>query len=171
VLRSVYPYCAIIGEFAARSECDRDFHDRRVAIAVARRQGHYQRYDQIAIGLDADERAEGGWQHHTYFQQSSHGGDIRRHRLASLVLHRRHDHRLWRRNKNDWYQPFWGDADRLANGNVLITAGVRGSGTESRVFEVTKADGKVVWEFRLGPDIGIYRAERITPPLVKAIPQ
>jgi hypothetical protein len=73
--------------------------------------------------------------------------------------------------KNNWYQPFWGDADRLANGNVLITAGNRGSGTESRVFEVTKADGKVVWELHLGPDMGIYRADRITPPLVKAISQ
>ncbi len=70
---------------------------------------------------------------------------------------------------NNWYQPFWGDADRLANGNVLITAGNRGSGTESRVFEVTKQDGKVVWELHLGPDIGVYRAGRITPPLVKAI--
>jgi hypothetical protein len=71
--------------------------------------------------------------------------------------------------KNSWYQPFWGDADRLANGNVLITAGSRGSGTTSRIFEVTKADGKVVWELELGPDIGVYRADRITPPLVHAI--
>jgi hypothetical protein len=70
---------------------------------------------------------------------------------------------------DSWYQPFWGDADRLANGNVLVTAGVRGSGTESRIFEVTKADGKVVWELHLGPDIGVYRAERLTPPLVKPI--
>jgi hypothetical protein len=37
--------------------------------------------------------------------------------------------------------------------------------------EVTKADGKVVWEFHLGSDIGVYRAARITPPLVKAISQ
>ncbi len=72
--------------------------------------------------------------------------------------------------RNDWYQPFWGDADRLANGNVLITAGERGSDSESRVFEVTKTDGQVVWELRLGPDIGVYRAERIVPPLVRAIP-
>ena len=71
--------------------------------------------------------------------------------------------------KNSWYQPFWGDADRLANGNVLVTAGNRGISSESRVFEVTKADGKVVWEFHLGPDIGIYRSERITPPLVHTI--
>ena len=73
--------------------------------------------------------------------------------------------------KNSWYQPFWGSAKRLDNGNVLVAAGNRGTGTESRVFEVTKSDGKVVWEFHLGPDIGIYRAQRITPPLVKAISQ
>jgi hypothetical protein len=73
--------------------------------------------------------------------------------------------------KNNWYQPFWGSADRLANNNVLIAAGNRGSGTDSRVFEVTKADGKVVWELHIGPDFGIYRAARITPPLVKTISQ
>jgi hypothetical protein len=73
--------------------------------------------------------------------------------------------------KNTWYTPFWGDADRLANGNVLITAGARGSSSESRIFEVTKQDGKVVWEFHLGPDIGVYRSDRITPPLVHAITQ
>ena len=71
--------------------------------------------------------------------------------------------------RTEWYQPFWGDADRLENGNVLITAGERGADTESRIFEVTKQDGQVVWELHLGPDIGVYRAERITPPLVRAI--
>jgi hypothetical protein len=73
--------------------------------------------------------------------------------------------------RDSWYQLQWGDADRLANGNVLVAAGDRGPGTESRVFEVTKQDGKVVWEFRLGPDLSMYRADRITPPLVKAIGQ
>jgi hypothetical protein len=71
--------------------------------------------------------------------------------------------------RTEWYQPFWGDADRLENGNVLVTAGERGADTESRIFEVTKQDGQVVWELHLGPDIGVYRAERITPPLVRAI--
>ena len=73
--------------------------------------------------------------------------------------------------KNTWYTPYWGDADRLANGNVLVTAGAMGTGSETRIFEVTKSDGKVVWDFRLGPDIGVYRADRITPPLVKAVSQ
>jgi hypothetical protein len=54
---------------------------------------------------------------------------------------------------------------------VLVAAGGRGSDTESRIFEVTKDDGQVVWELRLGPDIGVYRAERVTPPLVRAINQ
>jgi hypothetical protein len=67
---------------------------------------------------------------------------------------------------NDWYNQYWGDADRLPNGNVLVTTGVRGPSSESRVFEVKKDDGKVVWEFRLPLDVGVYRAERVTPPLV-----
>ena len=68
-----------------------------------------------------------------------------------------------------FYVPFWGDADRLANGNVLVTAGRRGTMVRSRIFEVTKQDGKVVWEFQLPLDYGVYRSERITPPLVRAI--
>ncbi|HTQ07743.1 MAG TPA: aryl-sulfate sulfotransferase [Polyangiaceae bacterium] len=68
-----------------------------------------------------------------------------------------------------WYTPFWGDADRQPNGNILITGGIRNPSVESRVFEVTKADGKVVWEFRFPPDYGVYRSDRITPPLVHAI--
>ncbi|HMF42205.1 MAG TPA: aryl-sulfate sulfotransferase, partial [Polyangia bacterium] len=70
---------------------------------------------------------------------------------------------------NNWYTPFWGDVDRLPNGNFLVTAGIRSPTVESRVFEVTKADKKVVWEFRFPPDYGVYRADRITPPLIKAV--
>jgi len=71
-----------------------------------------------------------------------------------------------------WYSPFWGDVDRLSNGNMLIAGGMIGKDKpESRVFEVTKADGKVVWELRLPQNIGVYRSERITPPLVHAIAQ
>ena len=71
----------------------------------------------------------------------------------------------------DWYSPYWGDADRLENGNVLVAAGILASTMESRVFEVSKADGKVVWEFRLPNFYGMYRAERIVPPLVRRIEQ
>lgn len=74
--------------------------------------------------------------------------------------------------KNNWYATYYGDADRLANGNVLITSGAVGSNAgDARIFEVLKADGKVVWEFRLPAGYGVYRSERITPPLVKAISQ
>jgi hypothetical protein len=70
---------------------------------------------------------------------------------------------------NNWYTPFWGDVDRLPNGNHLVAAGIRSPTVESRVFEVTKDDRKVVWEFRFPPDYGVYRADRITPPLITAI--
>jgi len=70
----------------------------------------------------------------------------------------------------NWYTPFWGSVHRLANGNHLVAAGIRAPPVESRVFEVTKDDRKVVWEFRFPADYGVYRANRITPPLVKAIP-
>jgi len=73
------------------------------------------------------------------------------------------------------YVPFWGDADRLANGNVLIAAGRRGTVAatpESRVIEVAKADGEVVWELRLPKDHGVFRAERLYPlPLVRRLGQ
>ena len=61
---------------------------------------------------------------------------------------------------------FWGDVDRLPNGNFLVTAGIRSPTVEGRVFEVTKDDGKVVWEFRFPPDYGVYRSDRFTPPLI-----
>ena len=67
----------------------------------------------------------------------------------------------------DWHSDIWGDADRLDSGNVLITAGTRDKGGESRVFEVTW-DGEVVWALRLptpeGGIVGIYRAQRIPIP-------
>ncbi len=48
------------------------------------------------------------------------------------------------RYKNDWKTPIWGAANRLANGNVLVTAGVKGTGQHTRIFEVSRA-GEVVW--------------------------
>ena len=71
----------------------------------------------------------------------------------------------------DWYSPYWGDADRLANGNVLVAAGVLSNNKESRVFEVGKEDGKVVYEMRFPKLYGMYRADRINPPLVHPIGQ
>ncbi len=61
---------------------------------------------------------------------------------------------------DDWQTQIWGDADRLDNGNVLVTAGVRGVGTNTRIFEVTR-DGQVVWGMEWPDNHGSYRAERI----------
>jgi hypothetical protein len=72
--------------------------------------------------------------------------------------------------KNTWYNSYYGDANRLANGNVLITAASVGSNAgDARIFEVQKSDGKVVWEFKLDPGYGVYRSNRTTPPLLKAL--
>ena len=71
--------------------------------------------------------------------------------------------------KNTWYSPYWGDADRLANGNILIAAGVHSANASSRIIEVTRM-GKVVWELTLPANNGIFRAQRLSPPpLVEAI--
>jgi hypothetical protein len=69
---------------------------------------------------------------------------------------------------NTWYTPYWGDADRLPNGNVLVTAGLRSASNASRFFEVTN-EGEVVWELVLPTNIGVYKAARLAPPpLVEA---
>jgi len=71
---------------------------------------------------------------------------------------------------NNWYTPFWGDADPLPNGNILITAGVRSQSASTRIFEVTRA-GEVVWEITFPAGSGSYKAERLAPPpLVEPIP-
>jgi len=59
------------------------------------------------------------------------------------------------------YTPFLGDADRLPNGNVLLTAGgVRGSG-DARLLEVTDdPEPELVWELA-APAGTIYRATRL----------
>jgi arylsulfate sulfotransferase len=72
--------------------------------------------------------------------------------------------------KTTWYTPIWGDADRLGNGDVLVTAGVHGSGTHTRIFEVTRA-GEVVWAIEWPENNGSYRAARIEqPPAQKLVP-
>jgi hypothetical protein len=71
--------------------------------------------------------------------------------------------------KQDWYTPFWGDADRLPNGNVLVTAGVRSQSASTRIFEVTR-EGEVVWELTFDAGGGSYKAQRLVPaPLVEVI--
>jgi len=67
--------------------------------------------------------------------------------------------------KQSWATPIWGDANRLANGNVLITAGNK-SGT-TRHFEVTRA-GEVVWAIDW-TNVGSYRGVRL-PPVATPLP-
>lgn len=64
--------------------------------------------------------------------------------------------------KTDWYSPYWGDADRLPNGNVLVTAPVKSASASTRIFEVTRA-GKVVWELTEPPNYGSFKAQRFAP--------
>ena len=72
--------------------------------------------------------------------------------------------------KTSWYSPFWGDADRLANGNILITAPTKSASASTRIFEVTRG-GKVVWEITLPVNNGSFRAQRLAPPpLVEPLP-
>lgn len=72
-----------------------------------------------------------------------------------------------------WSTTAMGDADRLANGNTLVTAGSLIAGdSPSRIFEVTP-DGGVVWEMWMsgdGEDVlaASYMAERI-PVLVEEL--
>ncbi len=68
--------------------------------------------------------------------------------------------------EDEWINGQWGDADRLANGNTLITAGsVLPASSECRLFEVTLG-GEKVWELWLessDPEqtFGAYAADRI----------
>jgi hypothetical protein len=69
-----------------------------------------------------------------------------------------------------WYSPFWGGVARLANDNVLVTAGVRSAELSTRIFEVTRA-GRVVWELTFPPNLGSFQAQRLSPPpLVRTHP-
>lgn len=67
-----------------------------------------------------------------------------------------------------WFASVWGDADRLANGDVLVTAGQQPVNAPSRVFEVTPA-GEKVFELEFAP-AGVYRADRVVPPLIEPLP-
>ncbi len=84
-------------------------------------------------------------------------------KLATLVWEFPGDSAVDSWYTDEWYTRIWGDADRLENDNVLITAGARGAEERTRIFEVTR-DGDVVWELTSAPDRGSYRAERLSPP-------
>ena len=65
--------------------------------------------------------------------------------------------------RNEWYTPIWGDANRLDNGNILVTAGIRSASASTRIFELSR-EGEVVWELTFPPNYGSYRAQRLAPP-------
>lgn len=65
---------------------------------------------------------------------------------------------------SSWSTPYWGDADRLANGNILITIGYRADARATHIVEVRRTDGKVMWEIELPFFVGSYQAERWSPP-------
>lgn len=66
------------------------------------------------------------------------------------------------RPEPDLFAPIWGDADRLENGNTLVTFGLRNRDEErnSRIEEVT-AEKEVVWRLNAPNKWGWYRSERI----------
>lgn len=67
------------------------------------------------------------------------------------------------RPSEDIYAPIWGDADRLDNGNTLVTFGLRSTTDTTHLIEAD-ADAREVWHLELPIHWGIYRAERLTPP-------
>ena len=71
-------------------------------------------------------------------------------------------HMVWEyRHDPDLFTPVWGDADRLDNGNTLVTFGRADGHDVTHVVEVTH-DGEVVWEITLPLHWGTYRSDRIT---------
>ena len=65
------------------------------------------------------------------------------------------------------YAPIWSDADRLENGNTLVTFGRRGEGIDSHIIEVTP-EGDRVWQLTTPKSWGWYRSHRV-PPLAAGI--
>ena len=67
-----------------------------------------------------------------------------------------------------WWSEYWGDADRLPNNNIFVTAGFYDMQQISRFFEVTR-DGEIVWEllFEKADDwqVSLYKADKFVPPL------
>ena len=67
-----------------------------------------------------------------------------------------------------WWSEYWGDADRMQNDNIFVTAGFYDMQQTSRFFEVTH-EGEVVWELFLEKtddwQISLYKADKFVPPL------
>ena len=76
---------------------------------------------------------------------------------------------VWEYTKKDFFSPTQGSAQRLPNGNTLITESLTG-----RIFEVTR-NNEIVWEYKsnfLDTDglTTVYRAYRIPPEWVPGNP-
>lgn len=69
---------------------------------------------------------------------------------------------FWR-GTPDYYSAYWGDADRLPNGNRFGTFGSKthvDTDIGPRFVEVNES-GHIVWEmYYIGPSLGIYKADR-----------
>ena len=67
-----------------------------------------------------------------------------------------------------WWSEYWGDADRLENDNIFVTAGFYDMQQTSRFFEVTR-EGEIVWELLLEKtddwQVSLYKADKFVPPL------
>lgn len=65
------------------------------------------------------------------------------------------------------FAPIWGDADRLRNGNTLVTFGLRDQQPAfiSHIIEVSPS-GEALWDLVFPVKWGVYRAERVADPPV-----
>lgn len=71
-------------------------------------------------------------------------------------------HAVWQfRHDPDIFARIWGGTQRLDNGNTLVCFGSIDLGTQTTISEVSSAS-KPVWEVRMPPYWGVYRARRMT---------
>jgi hypothetical protein len=63
----------------------------------------------------------------------------------------------------DIFAPIWGDADRLENGNTLVSFGRRSESHGSSLIEATP-DSEKAWELESPNKWGWYRADRLVDP-------
>ncbi|MDP6935482.1 MAG: arylsulfotransferase family protein, partial [Myxococcota bacterium] len=63
----------------------------------------------------------------------------------------------------DIFAPVWGDADRLANGNILATFGQGGDELVSVIIEFDEA-GEELWRLETPMGWGVYRTDRVEDP-------
>lgn len=62
----------------------------------------------------------------------------------------------------DLFAEIWGDADRLPNGNTLVTFGQRDPELSSTIVEIDR-DGREVWRLTSPLSWSWYRAQRVAP--------